>query len=719
VEQPGSLSRQVSILIGTDDIRHDLAELAEGALEAHGLELRIVSKSKELIAEAQSLRPAVILLAYGGMERDGFLLCRQLQQLEGQPLIAVAARPDPAAISAAVAAGAIDVFPTPIQWDLLGHRLQRLAESRELTAELDRVRTSLENTQRIARIGSWEWNRDSEQMNWSEQTFTILGLNRNQVHTDFESFSMCMHPDDRAGVLTIIDEALQAGRAFSAPYRIVQSTGSVRHVQLCGELSEPNQTQICGTLQDITIQRRAEERIRYLAHHDSLTGLTNRTRFRELLEKSIQAAKQKGHSLALLYMDLDQFKRINDTLGHGAGDRLLQEIAETLIDNLRGGDVVSRDLKLQEAEVSRLGGDEFAVLLTKVSDPDDAGLVARRILEALPTPVKSELGNITTTISIGIALYPADGEDAETLVKHADTAMYHAKEAGRNNYKFFSAAMNESALRRFAIETGLREALERDEMAVRFQPRVCIDTGRIECFEALLRWKHREMGWVTPHEFIPVAEDTGLIVEIGDWVMRAACDQGRIFAEAGHPVTVSVNVSTSQFSHSGLQERIASTLRDSGHDPRRLEIEITETAMMQDDEQTIGLLHDLQRMGIRISLDDFGTGYSSLSYLTRFPLDTIKLDRSLVQNIATNSGALAVARAAIAMAGALELRVVAEGVEAVDQVRCLQEAGCDEIQGFLIADALTPEKCLQLLAAPPVSLLTGDSGTRPIDEASD
>ncbi|MEN8184638.1 MAG: bifunctional diguanylate cyclase/phosphodiesterase, partial [Myxococcota bacterium] len=352
----------------------------------------------------------------------------------------------------------------------------------------------------------------------------------------------------------------------------------------------------------------------------------------------------------------------------------------------------------REPEVSRLGGDEFTVLLSRIASAEKAGDVARRILRALPRPIQIDDNEVSTTGSIGIAVYPLDGQDTETLVKHADRAMYYAKESGRNNYQYFDESMNISSMRKMHLESQLRTALESGQLQIIYQPRVDLRTGWVCGMEALARWQHPDLGVVSPKEFIPVAEETGLIVSIGQWILENACAQNRAWQRAGYErLLLSVNVSSRQFAQADLHEVIARALHSSGLDPKDLELEITESTMLQDSEETSLALRDLKAMGVRVALDDFGTGYSSLSYLTRFSLDTLKLDRSIVRDVDSDPAAAGITTAVIAMARSLGLRVVAEGVDTEEQSKFLREKRCDEIQGFLFSGPVTANEFVRFL----------------------
>ncbi|MFN2386077.1 MAG: EAL domain-containing protein [Thermoanaerobaculia bacterium] len=437
-----------------------------------------------------------------------------------------------------------------------------------------------------------------------------------------------------------------------------------------GELSV-----IEGTLIDITERKRAEEQVKHLAFHDVLTGLPNRLLFNDRLTMALAQAVRREQRLAVLFLDVDRFKVINDSLGHSLGDQLLRRVAERVQGSIREADTVAR-----------LGGDEFIVLVPGVSGEEDAAKVAQKILEAVRAPFVLDQRELFATTSIGVAIYPTDGEDVETLVRNADTAMYRAKDQGRDNYQLYAPAMNAKALERLSLENRLRQALTNAELVVHYQPLVDLRTGQIRGSEALLRWQHPEMGLVPPGEFIPLAEASGLIVPIGRWVLQTACEQIRIWQEMGYrDLSVAVNLSTRQFLQSDLVEQVSEALASSAIEPTSLDLEITETNAMQNAEVAVSTLWDLKKVGVSISMDDFGTGYSSLNYLKRFPIDRIKIDRSFVQDVTDDPDDAAIAVAVIAMAHSLKLGVVAEGVETEEQLAFLRQYHCDEMQGYLFS----------------------------------
>lgn len=427
--------------------------------------------------------------------------------------------------------------------------------------------------------------------------------------------------------------------------------------------------------------------LQHQATHDALTGLPNRVLFLDRLEREIAHAERDGRTFAVLAVDLDRFKVINDTLGHGPGDQLLMEVARRLQLAIRAVDTVART-----------GGDEFLLLITGVREPADAAMIAAKIVSVLDQSVTISATEVHTSASIGISVYPADGTDSESLVAHADEAMYFAKQSGRNSFQFFSPGMSVFSRERLDLERDLRRALPLKQFEVHYQPKIDIATGRTNSVEALLRWRHPTRGLVGPNDFIPLAEESGLMFAIGEWVLREACRQARQWQDEGLPfLRIAVNISPIHFLQPKFLGIVRAALADHRLEARFLEIELTETTVMDHAESSIQILEELSRMGVLVSIDDFGTGYSSMSYLRRFPIDKLKIDRSFINDLTTNADAASIVKAIISLAHSLRLKVVAEGVETAEQLEELRTLGCDQFQGFYRSAAVLPEEIQKFL----------------------
>ena len=439
---------------------------------------------------------------------------------------------------------------------------------------------------------------------------------------------------------------------------------------------------VYGITKDITERKKAERIINHMAYHDVLTGLPNRRLFKDRLTEEVERTREAGGQLAVMFLDLDRFKIINDTLGHDMGDRLLQVVAKRIESCARPCDTVAR-----------MGGDEFTILMPDIEGEEEPKQVAQSLLNSLKDSFTLEGHEFHITTSIGIALYPNDGPAADVIMKNADTAMFRAKEAGKNQYRLYNALMNDQAFNRLTLENDLRKALERGEFVAYYQPQLNIDTGEIIGMEALVRWKHPERGLVSPAQFIPLAEETGLIVQIDEWVLRTACEQNKRWQEQGYrPLRVAVNLSTQQFQRVNLVERVAQVLEETGLDPQYLELEITESIAMSNVERVIATLQELAKLGLEIAIDDFGTGYSSLVYLKNFPIHRLKIDQSFVRDITTDSGDAAIVATIIAMSHSMKLDVIAEGVETPEQLKFLHQQMCHEMQGYLFSGPVPAER---------------------------
>lgn len=567
--------------------------------------------------------------------------------------------------------------------------LDNFARESERRAAEQAVRDSDERFRALTVLTSdWYWEQDRE------LRFTRFGRHEAGASNALEQRMFGKHPWE-IGIAENGWEAHRADLEARRPFRDLimyepRPDGTRHYFSASGEPVFDHAGEFAGyrgVARDITEKKRAEERIQYLATHDGLTDLPNRDMFSELLRLAIESAKRYERRFALLFLDLDRFKVINDTLGHETGDMLLQEIAARLKHILRASDVVAR-----------LGGDEFVLLVQEAGEPGEVADVARRILATVAEPVVLAGQECRVTASIGICQYPQDADNEESLMKNADMAMYLAKEEGKNNFQFYSMEIRSQSLERLMLETKLRSALERNELSLHYQAKLDLKTNAITGVEALLRWHNPELGPVPPVQFIPVAEEIGLIVPIGKWVLKTACAQSVAWRRAGlPPLSMAVNLSARQFADENLLHDIAATLAETGMDPRQLEFEITEGMVIHNPARALKLLNAMKAMGVRLAIDDFGTGYSSLGQLKNFPIDTLKVDRSFIRDIPDDANDTAIAEAIIAMGKTLSLTVVAEGVETAEQAEFLRDHACDEMQGYYFSKPIEPEKFVELL----------------------
>jgi diguanylate cyclase (GGDEF)-like protein len=603
----------------------------------------------------------------------------------------------------------------------LTRREQRLKTAYEVAEQENAANRSLAQqlarSQRIAGIGSWEWERASNRVGCSSEMFRILGVNPAQFRLTPKAIQNLVHRDDRRALARWLVRLARGKVLRGLDVRVLGQDMELRHVHVLGEASlssDGSVSGLAGTIQDATERTRAIQQIHRLAYFDVVTELPNRSRFHDRLAEALETAKRDGATFALMFLDLDQFKRINDTLGHAVGDDLLRVIAQRLTHGLRG-DEIARTTRAKEAQrdVCRHGGDEFIVLINGVAREEDAARAANRLLTMLAQPIVLGTHEVFVSASIGIALYPRDGEDLDTLLKNADAAMYHAKAHGRSRFSFYHDAMRAASAEELSIEHDLRKALEGEQFQLYYQPQIEIRTGKIVGIEALIRWNHPTLGLLGPSQFIRVAEESGLIMAIWEWVLVAALIQHNEWLAQGLPaVTIAVNLSSVQFSDPALAEHVEEIAHVVGVPLDYLELEITESMVLVDSEAAHKTLAALRAKGVKIAIDDFGTGYSSLSYLRRLPLDKLKLDQSFISD-AANERDRAITRAIIAMAQSLKLAVVAEGVETQAQIDLLLELGCTTVQGFLLGRPLPAAATAKLLRE---SMTDADS---PIVQESD
>ena len=573
---------------------------------------------------------------------------------------------------------------------------------KQVEAELQRSEGRLQQAQVLARLGSWYYNIHTRQLEWSAGTYRICEVPEG-TPVSVEMFTPMIHADDLPAL-----RRTQALAFSGLPYQIEYRIHTATRMAWVIETAEPELDEsgrVCGLLgavQDITERKLTESHIARLAYFDGLTGLPNRESFQDRLQIELSRAEREGLRLAILFMDLDGFKSINDTLGHETGDLILRETADRLRKVIRVADLISRvDLDHADTQLARLGGDEFTALLSDIADPQDALVVARRIAEQMRIPFTVAERDLRVTASIGIAVFPDDGGDVATLLKHADTAMYYAKEQGRDNVQYYDSALTRRAVERMNMERDLRTALELGQFQLAYQPQLDTRSGRIESVEALIRWTHPQRGPVAPMDFIPLAESNGLIVPIGEQVLRAACAAAAEWQRGGNVVRVAVNLSAVQLRHPNLVQTVIDALARSGVAPELLELEMTETAFMEDSASALATLRALRATGLRLALDDFGTGFSSMSYLQRMPLNTIKIDKSFVKGLPSDNDSVSIVRAIISMAKSLGLEVTAEGVETAEQAQMLTDMKCEILQGWHIGRPVSAAEISSLLTRRP------------------
>jgi diguanylate cyclase (GGDEF)-like protein/PAS domain S-box-containing protein len=675
-----------------------------------GFQIAEAADGAQALASMRELLPDLVLMDVSMPVMDGFTCCAELRKLPGGqrvPVVMMTGLDDVQSIERAFEVGATDFITKPINWPILSHRVRYMLRASAAINQLKHNQRRLSNAQRIGDMGDWEWDVRQRRVSASEQAWRIFGRDSGLAALEDGEFLATVFDEDQDRVRLACERAIANGDDFSIEHRVVRRDGAVRHVLQQVEVVEHDEqgraVRLVGAVHDITQRKDAEEQVRRLAYFDTLTGLPNRLLFTEQLIKALAQAERHNQQLAVLFIDLDDFKRVNDTLGHGAGDDLLKQIGERLAGSIRSLDSVTRqDTGDNGNTIARLGGDEFIVLLNNVNDAVDAGAVARRLVTALAEPV-TVLGNeLYVSCSVGVATFPGDGNDIETLLMNADTAMYRAKEAGRGGLQFYDRSMNARARERLQMETLLRHAVERDEFVLHYQPRIELDSGRIVGAEALIRWQHPQRGLLMPRDFIPLAEEARLVSPIAEWVIAQVCRQVSAWRAGGlATVPVAVNLAAPHLCESGLPELVERVLKEHGLPSSVLELEVTESILMHDPELSLANARRLADLGVSLSIDDFGTGYSSLSYLKRLPIGALKIDQSFVRDIATDPDDAAIITAIIAMAHSLNLRVVAEGVETEAQRRFLQDHGCDEFQGFLVSVPVAAEDFARLLAAVP------------------
>ena len=690
MEQSYNTSEDLILVVDDDPT---LRILARATLEKSGFRVEEAEDGEQALKKFIQYHPAAIMLDVEMPKLNGYETCKRIREdAIGAhiPILMTTGLEDVDSVNRAFSAGATDFLPKPINWSLISYRVQYILRASRMHHDL---RTSEAKNNAL--------------LNAMPDTLFVIRRNGDIVNFMPGNEAATM-PEPRGDQLNIknylpneiaqswfesIRKVMRDGRAQQSEFALTHDDNENENhyeLQMVPYLNDLT----LAIIREITDRKRTEEKVHRLAYYDTLTGLPNRQLFHQQLSGAIEHAKKNNTKVAALYVDLDNFKRINDTLGHSFGDVLLKTIATRLDTCIRADDCITRSDNTEEPRprLARLGGDEFVAIVQDLETEEDAAIVADRIRNELTKPVEHLGHEFVVTSSIGVSLYPRDGDDIDTLLKNADVAMYQAKNAGRNSVRFYSGTMSLRSLERLDLENGLRYAIQRDELELYYQPKMNLETEELVGVEALLRWHHPERGDIPPDLFIPLAEECGLISTLGEWVLRKACHQAKYWQDHFQcNINIAVNVSSQQLFNTDFADVVLKEVFDAGISPTSLQIELTESILMNDTKETIAILNKLKKAGTSLAMDDFGTGYSSLSYLNRIPVDTLKIDRSFVMDLEVNKENAAICSAIIAMAHALNLLVIAEGVENEAQKEFLFQQKCDQIQGYLISKPLSAE----------------------------
>jgi diguanylate cyclase (GGDEF)-like protein len=687
-----SPTKRGAVLVADDDPVMRLLMLE--MLGQVGLDAIEAENGAQAVELYKSMSPDLILMDVDMPGMDGFEACREIRRIETTvtvPIIMVTGGDEIESVTHAYEVGATDFVSKPINWPILGHRVLYVLRASDAIARL-RIADAT-NRAVLAAIPDtfFRMNREGFYLDYEQGHASTAAFPR--ADCVGKHVSDVLPPEIADRLLEQMNQVLETQHVRSVDYEL-EHVSSQQYFE--ARLVTTGADEVLGLVRDISERKRTEEQIRRLAYCDSLTGIPNRQAFLENLESELRRAKDGATRFAVLFLDLDGFKRINDTLGHNVGDQLLMTVSDRLRETIRPSDLVSRGEA--HSNLARLGGDEFTILIPDLERVENALNVAQRVKEAMRRPFLIDGHEIFVTASIGISLYPEDGQDCNSLLKYADTAMYHAKNCGKNNAQLYSSSLTMQIMSHVKLEVGLRKALKNEELYLLYQPQIDVRSGDMVGVEALVRWRHPERGIISPTEFIPLAEETGLIVPIGEWVLRTACREAKSWQHlTGRPVRMAVNISAKQFKDDNLSQIVLSALHDTGLDPRMLELELTEGTLMDNAKATLATLEQLRAIGVYLSIDDFGTGYSSMNYLKRFDVRALKIDRSFICGLPQDSENAAITRAIIAMAHGLKMAVVAEGVETQEQLTMLEQYGCDMVQGFYLGHPSSHEAIAQML----------------------
>jgi PAS domain S-box-containing protein len=701
----GAAPKQRLVLVVDDDVTSRL--LASAALEDAGFVVVEARDGVEALERFAEERPDLVLLDVEMPRLDGVETCKRIRTEDPDvPILMLTGLADLACIRNAFAAGATDFAVKPVSWLIMTQRCHFALKAAGSVAELRGAQEQTRAAHRLARLGTWQLDVESRRLTGSQEFFRLLGYPVGTREIELDDMLNRLPQSERERVNAGAEQYLPLGKSYSSDVKVVLPNGQYRVTRLFAdpiidENGEP--IWISGICQDVTEQVEAEAKIRFLSQYDSITGLAGHTLLDDMLETAVRRGLEAETLGAVLAITFSGVRRIQESFGQKAGDAALQQMSSRVLGWARenGSALFSAESQLSMV-VARLGSVELALILPEIDDPQRAGTLARQLLDEVSEPLVVDELEVVPAPAVGIAVWPHDGRESDSILRNAGMAMEHASRQVERRYRFFTSDMNETALRRIDLERELRQAIDQGELRLYYQPKVDVATGRITGAEALLRWQHPETGLRFPLDFIPLAEETGLILPVGEWAVREACRQQRRWRDRGLPfLAVAANLSPAQLVSDSIVEVVAEALRETDGDPGRFELEITETALLHDAEISQRRLEDLKSLGVRISLDDFGTGYSSLSHLKSFPVDTVKIDRSFIDGLGTDASDTAVTEAVVSLARALGLHVVAEGAETVIQWQHLRRLGCDEVQGFLFSRAVDADAFEGLLRDTP------------------
>jgi diguanylate cyclase (GGDEF)-like protein len=693
---PNTMEKPVALII--DDDNTTCATMT-AALRKAGFDVKHAADGASGIILFDVVQPDLIFLDVLMPGMNGYETCRAIRKRPGGEyvqILMITGLDDTESTETSFQAGANDFLSKPINLTMLGHRAHYMLRAGKAFKDVHLGHSFLAKTQEIAKIGTWKLNFQTDNYTISPEAINIAELSAEDHVLTILDLLQSVIDRDKDQICATVKEAIQKRISFDVNYQTLLPDLTLKHIYMHGEAflsDKKDQEYMIGVIQDSSLMKQAEEEIKYLAFYDGLTGLANRKLFLDRIGKALDYSKRNVQSFAILSLGIHDLKLINDSLGRHAGDIILRNTADLLRLFTRRSDTVARTEQDDSSTViARQGGDEFIMMLSGIKSPGGAALVAKRLLKEIQESHVIDGEKISISASIGISIFPDDGNDAETLLKYSDTALSHAKEKGRNNYKFFKDSLNKTAMERFAMERDMKKALQNGEFSLYYQPQLNLIDKKIIGAEALIRWFHPEKGLIPPDKFIHIAEDSGLIVDINKFVVNRACAQNRQWLNKGlAPIRIAVNLSGYRLARQNMGKIIEDYLNYYSLDGSALEVEITENVLMQFTNNISKTLYEIKELGVRIALDDFGTGYSSLSYLTSFQVDTIKIDRSFVMKCIGNQRNRVIIRTIIAMGHSLGMGIVAEGIETLEQYEFLKECECDECQGYYFSKPVPAE----------------------------